>query len=90
MGIYNYLFGRTGFGIGAGNQALEQPTTLPVDSIYAPRYNVKMSMNSVNPAYLKYNQDFTSVDLLSNGLYFAGTFALGALAPAEVPKPGNG
>jgi hypothetical protein len=81
--FYGYLFGRTGFGVGTGNQALAQPTSLPVDSIYAPRYNAKRDLGPQAPGYLKQEQNFVPVSLLANGIYFQGTLELEALAEFE-------
>lgn len=80
MGLYRYIFGRTGFGVGADNMALAQPTTLPVDSMYGPRYNVRRDLGPHSPGFVKEQQNFVPVDLLANGVYMSGTLALQALA----------
>ena len=88
---YHYLPGKTGDGAGVGvdDMALVQPTTLPIDSIYAPRYNVRKSLAPQAPGYVKLNQEFVPVDLLANGVYFSGTFLLTSLSGAGNIAPGN-
>lgn len=86
--IYNYVFGRTGFGVGAGNMGFSRPSTLPVDSKYGPRRNVLHNIALYQPNVLITAQSLPAVDLLANGLYFHGTIALGALGPGQ--SPGNG
>jgi len=78
-----YIQGRTGFGIGAGAMALQQPSTLPIDSIYAAKYNVEKTLAPQAPGYVKEQQNFVPVSLLANGVYFAGTMALEALSEFE-------
>lgn len=88
---FHYVEGITGggAGVGVGNEALIQPTTLPVDSIYAPRYNVLHSMAPQAPGFVKLNQQFVPVDLIANGVYFSGTFLLTSLSGAGDIAPGN-
>lgn len=76
-------------GIGVENEALVQPTSLPVDSIYGPRYNVLHSMAPQAPGYVKLNQQFVPVDLIANGVYFGGTFLLTSLSGGGNVAPGN-
>ena len=77
---YSFTPGSDRLGIGAENMGLNQPTTLPIDSIYAPRYNVKGTLDLHANAYVKQGQNLVPVSLLANGLYFAGTFELQALS----------
>ena len=84
--MYPYRFrqGVHGIGIGAGDMAVEQPTTLPVDSHYGPRYNVRGDLAPLSQGgYAKLGQDFVPVSLLANAVYAAGTLALQALADFE-------
>jgi len=81
--MYSYLVGRSGYGIGVENLALRQPTTLPVDSIYAPKYNIQNSLAPQSPGFVKMYQNFVPVSLLANGVYFSGALALQALSDFE-------
>ena len=85
--MYKYIQGRTGYGIGAEAMGFQQPTSLPVDSIYAARYNARLTMAPQAPGYLKEAQNFVPVSLLANGVYFSGDMALQALSEFE---KGNG
>ena len=81
---YGYVEGANGIGIGAGDKGFKRPSTLPVDSIYAARYNVRGDLAPLNhPGYVKEAQQLVPVSLLANGVYFAGTMALQALAEFE-------
>jgi len=81
--MYNYTPGKTGFGIGVENFALEQPTTLPIDSIYSVRNNVRGDLSPHAPGYIKGSQNFVPVSLQGNGVYFSGAVALQALVEFE-------
>lgn len=76
---YNFRAGAKGIGIGAENMALIQPTTLPVDSIYAPRYNVQRSLGPYGGGALKYAQELPYVSVKGQGVYLAGDMAMQAL-----------
>lgn len=88
---FHYIPGITGDGAGVGveNEALVQPTTLPVDSIYAAKYNVLHSMAPQAPGYVKLNQQFVPVDLIANGVYFSREFLLTSLSGGGNVTPGN-
>lgn len=88
---FNYIPGKTGDGAGVGvdNLALVQPHTLPVDSKYAPRYNVLHSMAPQAPGFIQAQQNFVPVDLIANGVYFSGDFLLTPLSPSGNIRPGN-
>lgn len=76
---YHFRPGVRGIGIGAENMALIQPTTLPVDSIYAPRYNVQRSMYSYSGGALKLAQELPFVSVKGQGVYLSGEMAMQAL-----------
>lgn len=81
--MYGYVRGFNGMGIGAGDMAFLQPTTLPIDSIYGPRYNVRGDLDPQAPGFVKLAQQFVPVSLLANGVYFSGDFSLQALVEFE-------
>lgn len=79
-GPYEYLPGYTGFGVGSENESFQRPTTIPIDSQYGPRYNVKGNIAPQSPGYLKMGQSLVPVDLKGQGVYFSGDIALQALS----------
>lgn len=80
---YSFIPGADRLGIGVENMGMQRPSTLPVDSIYAPRYNVRGTLDLHSNAYVKMGQNLVPVSLLANGLYFGGTFELQALSMFE-------
>lgn len=78
--MYDFVYGRTGYGIGVENMGFVKPQTDPIDSIYGPAYNVRGQLMSLKPGFLKIAHQFVPVDLRANGVYFSGDFALQALS----------
>ena len=95
MSFYGYKNNPVGLGIGVEKLGFQQPTTLPIDSIYAARYNVRETLDPYSGAGLirgvnlhgQFRQsEIVDVSLRGNGLYFAGDLALEALIEFEKAK----
>jgi len=80
---YRFVDRFDNIGIGVEDMGFTQPTTLPVDSIYAARYNVQMTLAPQAPGYLKQQQNLVPVGLRANGVYMSGELALQALVEFE-------
>ena len=83
---YGFVPGPNTLGIGTGNQGFERSQTIPVNSIYGPRYNVKDEIDATARGTLVLYQKGPMVDLQANGVYFSGTLALSALSEFETQK----
>lgn len=81
-GIYAFIKGVPGkLGVGVSDLGLERPSTVPIQSIYGQRYNVRHHLGPVAPGYAKVGQQVVPVSMLGNsGIYLAGQIKLQTLA----------
>ena len=77
---YGFRQGYNGFGIGIEDLGFERPTTIPANTFYGPRYNVRNCVEPQAPGYVLQGQSLVSVDLKGDGAYFSGAMAMQALS----------
>ena len=77
---YSFKRGFNGFGIGVEDLGFERPTSIPANTFYGSRYNVRKTLEPQAPGYVLQGQSLVSVDLKGDGAYFAGAMAMQALS----------
>lgn len=80
MSFYHLFQTPENRGVGTGANAFARPQTVPIYSIYGPRYNVQRSFIATKPGTFKAAQYVPYVPLEGNGAYIQGQFALQALS----------
>ena len=84
MSFFNFLRTPENRGIGTGSLALELGQTMPVQSMYGPRYNVQRSFAPTNQGgAMKVFKTVPIVPIEGNGSYLAGVMALQSLIKAD-------
>lgn len=69
MSFYSYVRNSLNLGVGTRDLAFQRSQSIPIDTVYGPRYNVHRSMAPQAPGFVKLNQQVVPVSLLGyNGL----------------------
>lgn len=81
-GIYAFIKGiPSKLGVGVSDLGFERPSSVPTQSFYGPRYNVRRHLGPVAPGFVKLGQQVVPVSILgSSGISLHGTPKLTTLA----------